>query len=283
MTDRTKRHQQADVVHARSAPVTNGNGSAARAPVDTAATARHRPPLSGTNLRLAVLCVIIVVVGAGAGCIVSLLLPKQYAARAEIQYSLSQAMPNELLREDRRLTTQLVLLRSRVVLGPVASENGMTPEDLAKDVSADVVNNSEIIEVEVRDRTRQRAQMLLTSVIGQYLTLANSDSQDPVRSYLESQLSEVRKQLQAPEVSASDTTQLAQREKALLDLLQPLQAKPSTLQSPSGPPARVLAGPYPVAEPVGLTPLFAAAAGATTAFVVAGLVVLLVARRKLRS
>ena len=111
-------------------------------------------------------------------------------------------MPNELLREDRRLTTQLVLLRSRVVLGPVASDNGMTPEDLAKNVSADVVNNSEIIEVEVRDRTRQRAQMLLTSIIAQYLTLANSDSQDPVRSYLESQLSEVRKQLQAPEVSA---------------------------------------------------------------------------------
>ena len=128
-------------------------------------------------------------------------------------------MPNELLREDRRLTTQLVLLRSRVVLGPVASENGMTPEDLAKNVSADVVNNSEIIEVEVRDRTRQRAQMLLTGIIAQYLTLANSDSQDPVRSYLESQLSDVRKQLQAPDVSAEDATRLAQREKALLGLL----------------------------------------------------------------
>jgi hypothetical protein len=284
MTDRTGPHQQADAFHAGSAPVTNRNGSAARAPVDTAAPARHRPAVSAAHFRLAVLSVMIVVVGAGAGCIISLLLPKQYAARAEIQYSLSQAMPNELLREDRRLTTQLVLLRSRVVLGPVASENGMTPEDLAKNVSADVVNNSEIIEVEVRDRTRQRAQMLLTSIIGQYLTLANSDSQDPVRSYLESELSEVRKQLQAPEVSASDATQLSQREKALLELLQPLQAKPSTSpQSPSGPPARVLAGPYPVAEPVGLTPLIAAAAGATTAFVVAGLVVLLVARRKLRS
>ena len=133
MTDRTGRHQQADAVHAGSAPVTNRNGSAARAPVDTAAPARHRPAVSAANLRLAVLSVVIVVVGAGAGCIVSLLLPKQYAARAEIQYSLSQAMPNELLREDRRLTTQLVLLRSRVVLGPVASANGMTPEDLAKE------------------------------------------------------------------------------------------------------------------------------------------------------
>jgi hypothetical protein len=285
VTSRTGRlQQQGDADHAGSAPVTDGNGSASvRAPVETAAPAQHRPVVSAANLRLAVLSVMIVVVGAGAGCIVSLLLPKQYAARAEIQYSLSQAIPNELLREDRRLTTQLVLLRSRVVLGPVASDNGMTPEDLAENVSAEVVDGSEIIEVEVRDRTRERAQMLLTSVIAQYLTLANGDFQDPVGSYLEFQLSEVRKQLEAPEISASDATRLAQREKALLDLLQPLQVKPPiSPQSPSGPPARVLAGPYPVAEPVGLTPLLAAAAGATTAFVVAAVVVLLVARRRLR-
>ena len=124
MTGRTGRHQQqGDAVDADWAQVTDGNGSAAvRAPVETAAPARHRPVVSAANLRLAVVAVMIVVVGAGAGCIVSLLLPTQYAARAELQYNLSQAMPNELLREDRRLTTQLVLLRSRVVLGPVASE-----------------------------------------------------------------------------------------------------------------------------------------------------------------
>ena len=125
--------------------------------------------------------------------------------------------------------------------------------------------------------------MLLAGVIAGYLTLANGDFQDPVGSYLESQLSEVRKQLQAPEVSASDATQLAQREKALLGLLDNLQLKqPISPESPSGPPARVLVPPYPVAEPVGLTPLLAAAAGATTAFVVAAVVVLLVARRRLR-
>ena len=125
--------------------------------------------------------------------------------------------------------------------------------------------------------------MLLTGVIAQYLTLANSDSQDPVRSYLESQLSDVRKQLEAPDVSAEDATGLAQWEKALLGLLDNLQPKqPISPESPSGPPARVLVPPYPVAEPVGLTPLLAAAAGATTAFVVAAFVVLLVARRRLR-
>ena len=125
-------------------------------------------------------------------------------ACARLQYSLSSAIPNELLRDDRRLETQLVLLRSRSVLGPVASDNGMTPEDLAKSVSAEIVNNSEIIEVEVRDRTRGRAQMLLTGIIAQYLQDGEQGLQDPVLSYLESQLSEVQKQLQAPDVSEQD-------------------------------------------------------------------------------
>ena len=155
--------QHGDGIDVSSATVTNENGSGpAEAPAGTAGSARHRKVALSANVRLAVLAVMIVVVGAGAGYIGSLLLPKQYAARAEIQYNLSQSVPNELLREDRTLTTQLVLLRSRDVLGPVAAENGMRPEDLAKDVSAKVVNNSEIIEVEVRDRTREQAKALLT-------------------------------------------------------------------------------------------------------------------------
>ena len=66
MTGRTGRHQQqGDAVDADWAPVTDGNGSAAvRAPVETAAPARHRPVVSAANLRLAVLAVMIVVVGA---------------------------------------------------------------------------------------------------------------------------------------------------------------------------------------------------------------------------
>jgi uncharacterized protein involved in exopolysaccharide biosynthesis len=285
MIGRTGPQQQGDAVDAGSASVTNGNGSpAVRAPVETAGPARRRRVVLAANLRLAVLAVMIVVVGAGAGYIGALLLPKQYAARAELHYSLSKAVVNELLREDRTLTTQLVLLRSRDVLGPVASDNGMTPEDLAENVSAEVVDSSEIIEVEVRDRTRERAQMVLTGVIARYLTEANRDWQDPVHSYLEFELSEVQKQLRAPDVSAENATELTQREEVLRGLLDSLQPTPSiSRESPSGPPARVLTDPYPVAEPVSLTPLFAAATGATTAFVVAGFVVLLVVRRRLRS
>jgi hypothetical protein len=230
------------------------------------------------------LIVMMVVVGASVGRLGILLLPTQYASRAELQYSVPQPEASDLLRADRRLTTQLVLLRSRVVLGPVASDNGMTPEDLAEHVSAKVLDSSEIIEVEVRDRTRVRAQMLLTGIIARYLALANEDWQDPVRSYLESQLSELQKQLKAPGVSAEDATGLAQWEQAVRGLLDPARLSQSIrAESPWGPPARALVSPYPVAAQVGPTPLFAAAIGATTALVAAAFIVLLVARRRLAS
>jgi hypothetical protein len=278
--------QQGDVGVAGWAPVTSGNGSApVGAPVENAGP---RQVLSVANLRLAMLAVVIVVVGASAGYITSLLLPKQYAAHAEILYSLDQPAATDVYRDDVRLNTQVVLLRSRAVLGPVAFGNGMTPEDLAKNVSAKVVGNSEIIEVEVRDRTREHAKMLLNGAIDRYLSVANKDWQDPVHSFLQSQLGNVQQQLQTSDVPGEDATKLEQRQQVLRYLLDPLQPKPSATGSgppqepPSRPPARVLTS-YPVAAPVSLDPLFAAATGAAMALVVAAFVVLLVVRRRLRS
>jgi uncharacterized protein involved in exopolysaccharide biosynthesis len=253
-------------------------------PVKTAGGAQPRQVGSPSNVRLAVLALLIVLVGAAAGGLGSMLLPDEYAARAQVEYSLRTAVPNELLREDRRLETQLVLLRSGIVLAPVASDNGMTPEDLANEVSAEVVNGSEIIEVQVRDRTRERAQKLLTGVVAQYVRDANSDWQDPVLSYLESRLSEVQKKLRAPDVSQRDASGLAQQEQVLIGLRDARQSQLSTNRdSPSsGPPARIVVPPYSVGK-VSPRPLRAIGAGAATALVVAAFVVLFVARRRLRS
>jgi hypothetical protein len=327
MTDKTGGLESDKSAHARSAATTDRNGrKILRAPVgskrdveqgihaaDTASMrvaaeepraklpeylkvedgAERRRGVSA-NVRLAVLAVMIVVVGAAAGFTGSSFLPKQYAARAELKYSLSESMPNALLREDRQLVTQQVLLQGRAVLGPVASANGMTPEELTGNVTAIVLDNSEIIGVEVRDRTRERAQWLLSEIISRYLALANSDWQDPVRFYVESQLapvrshlevqlSEVQKQLQSPALAPGNAADLAQREQALRGLLDRVQVKPPDPKAPSGPPAQVLTGPYPVAAQVSPKPVFAAAAGAAVALMVAGFVVLLVVRRRLRS
>lgn len=273
-----------------SRPVTNGDSATE---VRESEKTQHRtdPTLSAGNLRLLLLLVSIIVVGAAAGFVGSLFLPKQFAARAELQYNLSNSVPNELLREDRTLTTQLVLLTSRAVLAPVASANGMTPEDLAKHVSAEVLDSSEIIRVEVRDRTRERAQKLLTGVVGRYLTVANNNWQDPVRAYQEnqlrdqqSQLDDVRKQLQVSGAAGQDTAALIQREQVLRTQLDWLQSQLSTgPTSAAEPPARVVTGPYQVVDQVWPRPLLAAAAGAAAAVVVAGFVVLIAARRRLRS
>ena len=242
------------------------------------------------HLRLALLAVVIIAAGAGAGLIGALVLPKEYAARAELKYSLSEAMPNELLREDRRLTTSLVMFQSRTILGPVAAKNAMAPEDLGEKVSAKVVDGSEFIEVQVRDRSRERALMLLTEIVERYVSVANSNWQDPViayvnndlsevRAYLEAELNEVQNRLNGNDLAAPEATQLAYREVTLRRLLGPIES-PSRPPSATGPPAEVLTQPYLMAKPAFPKPLFATAAGGALGIVIAAVVVLVAARRR---
>jgi uncharacterized protein involved in exopolysaccharide biosynthesis len=256
--------------------------------VQTTDTGRHREKMSlSTIVRLAVLFVLVVLIGAGVGFAASSLMPAQYGARAEIQYKLTKAVPNELLREDRTLTTQKVLLDSMVVLRPVALENRIAPEDLAKSISADVVENSEVIDIELRADTRERAQKLLAAVIDGYLVEANRDWQDPIRAYIESQIGDVQAKLQEvqaqmrPDLSPQSAADLSGRQDVLNNLLEYYRGKLSN--SPDGltePPARVLISPYQVDEQVSPKPLWNAAAGAGATFVVAALVVLFIARRR---
>lgn len=273
-----------------SATITNGS-SPVRTDVKTTDTGRHRESMSlSTVVGLAALFVLVVLIGAGVGYAGSTLLPTQYAARAEIQYKLSKSVPNELLREDRTLTTQKVLLHSMVVLRPVAQENHIAPEDLAKNISADVVENSEVIDVEMRADTRERAQKLLAAVIDRYLFEANRDWQDPVRAYIEGRITDLQAKLQEvqaekrPDQSPESAAELSGREQVLNDLLEYSQQQLSNTADPlTDPPARILITPYQVDERVSPKPLFNAAAGAGAAFVVAALVVLVIARRRFRS
>ncbi|RDH77701.1 hypothetical protein DVS77_15150 [Mycolicibacterium moriokaense] len=279
-----------EMVATASVATRNGSGPVGTR-VKTTDTSRHRETApTSWLLRTSALFVLVVMLGAGVGYLGSMLLPTQYAARAEIQYKLSKSVPNELLREDRTLTTQKVLLRSMDVLRPVAQENQMVPEDLAKNISADVVANSEIIDVELRAETRERAQKLLAAVIDRYLVEANRDWEDPVRAYLEGQIKGQQNQLQElqtelqSDISAERADELSQQAKVLENLLNHSQEELSNApETMSAPPARQLTAPYVVAKQVRPRPLMNAAAGAAAAFVVAALVLLIIARRRLRS
>ncbi|MGH3610515.1 MAG: hypothetical protein ACRDRD_20870, partial [Pseudonocardiaceae bacterium] len=88
----------------------------------------------------------IVLLGVAVGLAGALVLPKTYGARAEILYSIGQdPQDGDPLKQDRELSTQLVYLTSRAVLNPVAQKQGRQFDDLAKDVSVQVLNNSEVM------------------------------------------------------------------------------------------------------------------------------------------
>lgn len=289
-TGRRRIPSDAAIEPTETATLTNGSSPVGTRVKSTGTSPHREVGLLSTLLWLAALFVVVVSLGAGIGYAGSMLLATQYAARVEIQYKLSKSMPNELLREDRTLTTQKVLLHSMDVLLPVAQENQMAPEDLAKNISANVVANSEIIDVEMRAETRERAQKLLVSVIDRYLVEANRDWQDPVRAYLEAQITGLQDQLQEvqgemqSDISPERADELSQRERVLNNLLDHSQEELSNApETMSEPPARQLLAPYVVAEQVRPRPLINAAAGAAAAFVVAAFVVLVIARRRLRS
>lgn len=259
-------------------PLAAADGSATAVGQSTGVGQRPAPHRGLTPrqwLGLGLLATVMVVIGGGVGYASSLVVREQYAARAEVHYNLAEAKPNELLREDRTLSTQLVVLRSRTVLEPAAVIHGLTTEALADKVTAVVVEGSEIIEVEVRDRSPERALRLLETIVTRYLALTNTPTEDPARSYVESELRAVRDSLANPGLRLAQAEVLAQREAALL-------AELDSIELAQRAPAEVLTPPYSVSDPVSPRPLFTTATGALTALLLAVAAVALLARRWVR-
>jgi uncharacterized protein involved in exopolysaccharide biosynthesis len=244
--------------------------------------------------RLVMLTLTIILLGAAAGLAGALVLPKTYGARAEILYSASQPQQGgDPLQQDRQLSTQLVLLKSRAVLGPIAQKQGRRYEDLDKDVSVSVLENSNVIQVEARASTEPVALQTLQALTNGYLALSGQPS--GVARNLSAQLAEARQntaQLQAriPQLvsavlagTATQTSlddaraQLAAsqaREKALQARIDEI-----TLTGQAGPAAQVLTPPYALPDPVSPRPGIAAGIGALVGAIVAGTMLAVGARR----
>jgi uncharacterized protein involved in exopolysaccharide biosynthesis len=198
--------------------------------------------------------------------------------------SSAQQEPTGFLREDRNLTTQIMVMQSRSLLAPIAVANGMTVDDLTEHVTATVAEGSEILQLEVRDHSRERGVVLADQIVRAYLAMARDDDRDQVRSYLVGQLGEVRAQLdvardprQSLEVRLGAQS-LADREQSLEQQLDQL-----TLMQLSVPRPSVVVPPYSAPDPVspGLTTSAAtgALAGAVAAAVAAGVLRWLWTRR----
>lgn len=90
------------------------------------------------------------------------------AARAEVTYLLDDSLPTGFLREDRRLSTQLVTIESRSLLAPIASRYGLDVDELGDDVSATVLDDSEVIRIEVHDTDGERAVAITSDILTAY-------------------------------------------------------------------------------------------------------------------
>jgi hypothetical protein len=98
-----------------------------------------------------------------------------YAARADLQYRIDGPVSSDNLRTDRRLSTQLVALTSRALLEPIAKRSGVSFDALRKVTTAEIVNNSEIIRIEVQNPSRTVAVAQAQEIANAYLASARVD------------------------------------------------------------------------------------------------------------
>ncbi len=246
--------------------------------------------------RLVLMALTFILLGTAAGLAGALVLPKTYGARAEILYSIGRDEGGDPLKQDRQLSTQLVYLKSRAVLGPVAQKQGRQFKDLDKDVSVQVVDNSNVIQVEAHGANKLAALQTLQSVMDGYLTLIGQPT--GVSRNLDTQLAdakantaaaETRIQQLTPAVTAGTATQVSLNEAraqliASQDREKAVQARIDELNltGQTGPDAQLLTPPYSLPEAVFPQPLIAAGTGALVGLIVAGVVVAVSARRRSR-
>jgi uncharacterized protein involved in exopolysaccharide biosynthesis len=244
--------------------------------------------------RLVIVALTIILLGVAAGLAGALVLPKTYGARSEILYPVSQDPQNDPLKQDRELSTQLVYLTSRAVLGPIAQKQGWQFDDLAKDVSVQVLNNSEVIQIEAHGATKLAALQTLQAIVNGYLTLSSQHT--GIFHNLDMQLADAqanttrlqsRVQQLTTAVPAGTATQASLDDAraqltASSDLEKAIQARIDELHltGQDGPDAQVLTPPYSMPDQVFPQPLVAAGTGALVGVIVAAAVVGGRARRR---
>ncbi len=95
--------------------------------------------------------------------------PAQYGARSEILYPVPvQGSAGGLLKNEIHLQTQIVTIKSRQILDPIAVKYHLTVDQLGKKLSASVVNESQVIRLQVTDHTPAVAKSIVGAVANAY-------------------------------------------------------------------------------------------------------------------
>jgi capsular polysaccharide biosynthesis protein len=143
-------------------------------PAETVAVAVFqwkRLPLSRSIvLRYLAYAMLIVVVCTVLAYSIAASAPAQYGARSEINYPVSaQIASGGFLRSDLTLQTQLVTLKSRQILTPIAAKYHMSTDELLTKLKAGVLSASQVIQIEVDDHSPARAKTLVGEIATAYL------------------------------------------------------------------------------------------------------------------
>lgn len=246
--------------------------------------------LAVAALNLLSLAATIILLVTGLALAGALMWPKTYAARAEVLFPITQEQPTGFLREDRSLTTQLVLLRGRAVLGPIAEEQKRSVEDLQAHLTVSILQSSEIIQLEVTDRSPERALQTVQAVADSYLEL-NQAGQPMLHQRLATELltvntaiADAQARLSAQEAQVTAGAATADTVVPLQSALQAQQARQQQLQAQLDsinltPVAQLLTPPY-AAGAISPKPMFVAVVGALVGVVLAAVVVAVVARSR---
>jgi hypothetical protein len=255
-----------------------------------------RPVRQRQLLRLGSIGLAITFLGLIIGYVVGRSGPDVYAARSEVLYEISQERPTGFLREDRSLTTQLALMRSRSVLNSVATATGMRVEDIESALTVALVGgSSEIIRVEVQHPSSAKALAIVTAVIDRYLTVTQEqgtkdaltylqEARDRVTAEIAGKRSEIN-QFAVPSTGTATDPRLAAAQSELTSLLSRSDSLSAdidnlTVGQRTQQRIEVLVPAYTLADPVGPRPLLATAGAGLTAALIAAFVVAFLGRRR---
>ena len=229
--------------------------------------------------------------------------PDVWGTRTEILFERRSELSTGFLREDRNLTTQLVTLRTHAVLGPVASAYGLSVEELSDMLEVTIVDSSEIIRIQVNDRSMARGKALVNGLTERYLAMTDAPAPGETQRFLEGELDKIEGELaqlsvQSAELefnrlaraTSADPAPLATPAQVLVDseirsLLDQrsrvaTQLTTATIDFINRPRVAQITDAYRLDDPVSPRPLYAGIAGALAGVVIAAATVAIIARRR---
>jgi uncharacterized protein involved in exopolysaccharide biosynthesis len=286
------------------APKTGTNGRAPvrkQIPVRPPARATPaRPPWRGWGAlqRWLVVALIVLVPTVGAALISASQAPT-YAAQADILYRAVSGNSPEAM--DQEMATQRLAMTNRMAVEAAANAVGRKPDELAKKVSVEVLDGSNILRLKTVDRSREVARSVTASLALRYtaaVTQRAADRRTAQKASFDQQIAAANARLVAinarlgliaatglvpPPTLAAEALELQGEAQVLRQQVVDLQTQ--SLQWDADhpdagmPSAEIAVLPNVLPDPVGPQPLRAAAAGALVGLLLAFLLVAFVRRR----